>query len=73
MEAMKDGFLAGSIKNGYTKETAETTFDYIERFAGYGFNKSHAFAYSKMAFELAFKSTLSRSFLYGSIQFCFRK
>lgn len=54
MEAMKDGFLAGSIKNGYTKETAETTFDYIERFAGYGFNKSHAFAYSKMAFELAF-------------------
>lgn len=54
MEAMKGSFLAGALKNGYSKEVAETTFDYIERFAGYGFNKSHAFAYSKMAFELAY-------------------
>ncbi|WP_429970862.1 DNA polymerase III subunit alpha [Fructilactobacillus sp. Tb1] len=54
MEAMKESFIAGALKNRYSKQVAETTFDYIERFASYGFNKSHAFAYSKMAFELAY-------------------
>lgn len=54
MDSMRERFINGSITNGYSKETAETTFEYIERFASYGFNKSHAIAYSKMAFELAY-------------------
>ncbi|WP_413627353.1 DNA polymerase III subunit alpha [Fructilactobacillus vespulae] len=54
MDEMKGRFIDGAIKNNYSKKIAETTFDYIERFANYGFNKSHAVAYSKMAFELAY-------------------
>ncbi|KRK87889.1 DNA polymerase III subunit alpha [Lentilactobacillus sunkii] len=54
MEQMKVQFLSGSKKRGYTEQIADKVFDYIERFANYGFNKSHAVAYSKMAYELAY-------------------
>ncbi|WP_439426147.1 DNA polymerase III subunit alpha [Oenococcus alcoholitolerans] len=49
-----DSFIQGAINNHHSKEQAEKIFDYIERFANYGFNKSHAVAYSKLAFELAY-------------------
>ena len=52
-EGRKD-FVAGSVSNGYTKETALEVYGYIERFADYGFNRSHAVAYSKIAYQLAF-------------------
>lgn len=54
MDDMKIQFIDGATKNGYPSDVSETTFDYIERFADYGFNKSHAVAYSKMAFQLAY-------------------
>lgn len=54
MEQMKVQFMNGSKKRGYTEQVADKVFDYIERFANYGFNKSHAVAYSKMAYELAY-------------------
>ncbi|USS92761.1 DNA polymerase III subunit alpha [Fructilactobacillus ixorae] len=54
MESMRERFISGSLHNGYSQETAEQTFAYIEQFASYGFNKSHAVAYSKMAVELAY-------------------
>ncbi|WP_056983501.1 DNA polymerase III subunit alpha [Lentilactobacillus farraginis] len=54
MDRMKSQFLAGAEKNGHSKAVAEKVFDYIEKFANYGFNKSHAVAYSKMAYELAY-------------------
>ncbi|MCV3322110.1 DNA polymerase III subunit alpha [Pediococcus ethanolidurans] len=54
IDEMKTKFIAGALKRGYTQQTAKQVYDYIERFANYGFNKSHAVAYSKMAFELAY-------------------
>ncbi|KRM91434.1 DNA polymerase III subunit alpha [Fructilactobacillus florum] len=54
MESMRQRFMQGALAKKYSEQTATTTFDYIERFASYGFNKSHAVAYSKMAFELAY-------------------
>ena len=54
MEQMKTRFLAGAEKKGYAKALAIQVYDYIERFAQYGFNRSHAVAYSKMAFEMAY-------------------
>ncbi|USS91044.1 DNA polymerase III subunit alpha [Fructilactobacillus carniphilus] len=54
MESMRVRFVSGSVQNGYSQQTAEQTFAYIEQFASYGFNKSHAVAYSKMAVELAY-------------------
>ena len=54
---MRDKFVNGALENGYTKEVANRVYDYIERFASYGFNRSHAAAYSKMAYELAYLKT----------------
>lgn len=54
MEAMRKRFIDGAVSGGHKVEAAEATFDYIDRFANYGFNRSHAVAYSKMAFELAY-------------------
>lgn len=57
IDAMRDKFVNGALENGYTKEVANRVYDYIERFASYGFNRSHAAAYSKMAYELAYLKT----------------
>lgn len=54
MASMKQRFIKGAVHNGYSQAVAEQTFAYIDRFANYGFNRSHAVAYSKMAFEMAF-------------------
>ncbi|PWG00790.1 DNA polymerase III subunit alpha [Levilactobacillus bambusae] len=54
MDAMQKQFLAGAKRKGYPDGVARQTYDYIERFANYGFNRSHAIAYSKMAFEMAY-------------------
>ncbi|MDR0691078.1 MAG: DNA polymerase III subunit alpha [Streptococcaceae bacterium] len=47
-------FIEGSLKNGYTQDVAEKVYDYIEKFANYGFNRSHAFAYSFIGFEMGY-------------------
>ena len=47
-------FIEGAIKLGRKKEIAEKVYDYIAQFANYGFNRSHAVAYSKIAFWLAY-------------------
>ncbi len=54
MDDMKTQFIAGAKKRGHTAAVATQVFNYIEKFANYGFNKSHAVAYSKMAYELAY-------------------
>ena len=46
-------FREGAQKNGITTEKADEIFDLMERFAGYGFNKSHAAAYSLLAYQTA--------------------
>jgi len=47
-------FIEGSLQQGYSEQTAEQVYDYIERFANYGFNRSHSFAYSFIAYQLAY-------------------
>lgn len=49
----KKEFEEGAMKNGYTKEHADEIFDIMIPFAGYGFNKSHAAAYSVLAYRTA--------------------
>src|SRR5262249_6610788 len=46
MEKERERFIQGAIKNGVDPETAQTIFEQIETFASYGFNRSHAAAYS---------------------------
>ena len=54
MEKLKKDFLAGALQNGYTEEKANVLFQEIEKFAGYGFNKSHAVAYAHIAYQMAY-------------------
>ncbi|MHA3066071.1 DNA polymerase III subunit alpha [Lacticaseibacillus saniviri] len=47
-------FIDGALEKGFDRQTAETVYAYIDRFANYGFNRSHAVAYSMIAFWLAY-------------------
>lgn len=50
----KDKFIAGAIKKGYSKELSETIYNYILKFANYGFNKSHSVVYSVISYQMAY-------------------
>jgi len=67
MDAMKKRFLNGASKLGYSEKVAEQTFNYIDRFANYGFNRSHAVAYSKMAFEMAYLKVHYKTAFYAAL------
>ena len=45
--------VSGALSNGYDEQIANETYDLIVRFANYGFNRSHAVAYSFIAWQLA--------------------
>lgn len=46
-------FEAGAAEKGIDKNTANEIFNYMEKFAGYGFNKSHAAAYALVSYQTA--------------------
>ncbi|MBB70863.1 MAG: DNA polymerase III subunit alpha [Legionellales bacterium] len=50
-------FTEGAIKNGVEEETATYIFDLMEKFAGYGFNKSHSAAYALVSYQTAWLKT----------------
>jgi DNA polymerase-3 subunit alpha len=50
----RDHFVNGALDKGYDQKTANVIYDLIVRFADYGFNRSHAVAYSMIAYQLAF-------------------
>jgi DNA polymerase-3 subunit alpha len=54
MARHRDSFVAGAERNGLTKSKASQLFDLMEKFAGYGFNKSHAAAYALLAYQTAY-------------------
>jgi DNA polymerase-3 subunit alpha len=47
-------FREGAAKNGLSESKADEIFDLMEKFAGYGFNKSHAAAYALVAYHTAY-------------------
>ncbi|MBS3996720.1 MAG: DNA polymerase III subunit alpha, partial [Hydrogenophaga sp.] len=53
MAEHREIFRAGAAKNDISQEKADEIFDLMEKFAGYGFNKSHAAAYSLLAYHTA--------------------
>jgi len=54
MAQQREIFINGAVKNGTSKQQAGNLFDLMEKFAGYGFNKSHAAAYALVAYQTAF-------------------
>jgi DNA polymerase-3 subunit alpha len=53
MEAQKARFVEGAVARGVERPDAERIFALVEKFAGYGFNKSHAAAYALIAYQTA--------------------
>jgi DNA polymerase-3 subunit alpha len=54
MAKQRDSFVSGAEKNGLAKGKATQLFDLMEKFAGYGFNRSHAAAYALLAYQTAY-------------------
>ncbi len=57
MDAQRAGFVAGAAANAIGAEKANELFDLIDKFAGYGFNKSHAAAYAVLSYQTAWLKT----------------
>ncbi|UVD81940.1 DNA polymerase III subunit alpha [Mycoplasma iguanae] len=54
---VKDKFFLGARINGYDEMTVKSIFDLIEKFAEYGFNKSHAVSYAVISYKMAYLKT----------------
>lgn len=72
MKQQRETFVAGCLKNDIDQKSAETIFDIIQKFAGYGFNKSHSAAYALISYQTAwlkvhFKTEYMASYLSSKI------
>ena len=68
MQAQRAIFVEGAIRNGIERYQADAIFDLLERFAEYGFNKSHAAAYALVAYQTAYmKANFPVEFLAASM------
>lgn len=54
LEQERKSFIESSIKQGYSESIASSIYDYIVKFADYGFNKAHTVAYAKIAYITAY-------------------
>lgn len=54
LDEEREHFVKGCIANGYDEQIANQMYDLIVKFANYGFNRSHAVAYSMIAYQLAY-------------------
>src|SRR5690606_1502792 len=53
MDAQKERFVSGAVAKKVDKAQASQIFELVDKFAGYGFNKSHAAAYALVAYQTA--------------------
>ncbi|MGG1629733.1 DNA polymerase III subunit alpha [Rossellomorea sp. NRS-1567] len=67
LDQEREHFVSGSKRKGYTEEVAHTIYDLIVRFADYGFNRSHAVAYSMIAYQLAYLKAHYPAFFLSSL------
>ncbi|HNZ50585.1 MAG TPA: DNA polymerase III subunit alpha [Bacilli bacterium] len=54
LENERERFVRSALKKGYDEITSQKVYDYIVKFANYGFNKSHSVAYSLIAYQMAY-------------------
>ncbi|MDE2446596.1 MAG: DNA polymerase III subunit alpha [Alphaproteobacteria bacterium] len=68
MDAQKERFIQGALKNNVDAKKADEIFEHVQKFAGYGFNKSHAAAYAVVSYQTAFlKANFPVEFLAASM------
>ncbi len=67
IKEQKIKFIDGCVAHGITKDVAEKVFAFIEPFAGYGFNRSHAACYGLIGYQTAYlKAHYPAEFMGGS-------
>jgi len=54
MARQREKFIKGSVDKGFSQKKAKELFDLCEKFAGYGFNKSHSTAYAIISYQTAY-------------------
>ncbi len=70
MDAQREAFVQGATQNGVGAKQASEIFDLVAKFAGYGFNKSHAAAYAVIAYQTAYlKANYPVEFLAASMTY----
>ena len=70
MEAQRESFVEGAVARSVPQEKAAEIFEQVNKFAGYGFNKSHAAAYALVAYQTAFlKANYPVEFLAASMTY----
>ncbi len=57
MAKQRERFITGAVELGHPKDMAGEIFDQMEKFAGYGFNKSHSAAYGLVSYQTAYLKT----------------
>jgi len=68
MAAQRQQFVNGAVANGVDHQKAEHIFELVDKFAGYGFNKSHAAAYAIISYQTAYlKANFPVEFLTASM------
>lgn len=68
MDAQRDRFVSGAVEKGIDRDRASFIFELVAKFAGYGFNKSHAAAYALVAYQTAWlKANYPVEFLAASM------
>lgn len=67
MKENREKFVERAIKNGYSQKFSEEIFDLIDKFAGYGFNKSHSAAYAMIAYWTAYFKVFYPKEYYASV------
>ncbi|GAA0456251.1 DNA polymerase III subunit alpha [Alkalibacillus silvisoli] len=67
IDRLRSAFINGSTKRGYDLAVSEQIFDWVERFADYGFNKSHAVAYSMISYQIAYFKANFPAYFYAEL------
>jgi DNA polymerase-3 subunit alpha len=68
MDAQRKRFVEGAVANGVDRGRAEYIFELVAKFAGYGFNKSHAAAYALIAYQTGYlKANYPTEFIAASM------
>jgi DNA polymerase-3 subunit alpha len=57
MAEQRDRFMSGAAAHGHPRNAVAEIFDQMEKFSGYGFNKSHSAAYAQVAYQTAYLKT----------------
>ena len=68
MDLQKERFVRGAVAKGVPQHQADYIFELVAKFAGYGFNKSHAAAYAVLAYQTAYlKANFATEFMAASM------